>query len=179
MTKKVLILSASFRKGGNSDSLCDQFMKGALDAGHQVEKIYINDKNINFCRGCGVCNETHKCILKDDMADILNKMVEADVIVMATPVYFYSMNGQMKTLIDRTVPRYTEISNKDFYFIVAAADSSQSNMEKTLEGFRGFTEDCLDGAEEKGIIYGTGAWNIGDILTSPVMQQAYQMGKNA
>lgn len=179
MTKKVLILSASFRKGGNSDSLCDQFMKGALDAGHQVEKIYINDKNINFCRGCGVCNETHKCILKDDMADILNKMVEADVIVMATPVYFYSMNGQMKTLIDRTVPRYTEISNKDFYFIVAAADSSQSNMEKTLEGFRGFTEDCLDGAEEKGIIYGTGAWNIGDILASPVMQQAYQMGKNA
>lgn len=179
MTKKILVLSASFRKGGNSDSLCDQFIKGAKDAGHEVEKVFINDRKINYCRGCGICNKTHQCILKDDMAEILDKMVKADIIVMATPVYFYSMNGQMKTLIDRSVPRYTEISNKDFYFIVAAADESHSNMEKTLEGFRGFTEDCLEGAVEKGIIYGTGAWNIGDIANSPVMQEAYEMGKNA
>lgn len=105
-------------------------------------------------------------------------MVNADVIVMATPVYFYTMNGQMKTLIDRTVPRYEEISGKDFYFIVAAADSSRANMEKTLEGFRGFTEDCLPGAKEKGVIYGTGAWNVGDIKGMPAMKEAYEMGKN-
>ncbi len=178
MTKKVLILSASFRKHGNSDTLCDEFMRGAQEAGHNVEKIYVNDKHINYCRGCGVCNTTHKCVQKDDMAEILDKMVKADVIVMATPVYFYSMNGQMKTLIDRTVPRYTEISHKDFYFIVAAADNSHANMEKTLEGFRGFTEDCLDGAREKGIIYGTGAWNVGDIKGLPVMKEAYLAGKN-
>ncbi len=178
MTKKVLILSASFRKHGNSDTLCDEFMRGAEEAGHNVEKIYVNDKHINYCRGCGVCNTTHKCVQKDDMAEILDKMVKADVIVMATPVYFYSMNGQMKTLIDRTVPRYTEISHKDFYFIVAAADGSHANMEKTLEGFRGFTEDCLDDAREKGVIYGTGAWNIGDIKGLPVMKEAYLAGKN-
>lgn len=178
MTKKVLILSASFRKHGNSDTLCDEFMRGAQEAGHDVEKIYVNDKHINYCRGCGVCNTTHKCVQKDDMAEILDKMVKADVIVMATPVYFYSMNGQMKTLIDRTVPRYAEISHKDFYFIVAAADNSHANMEKTLEGFRGFTEDCLDDAREKGIIYGTGAWNVGDIKGLPVMKEAYLAGKN-
>ena len=178
MNKKVLILSASFRKGGNSDTLCDQFAKGASEAGNTVEKIHLNDKKIGYCRGCGVCNRTHKCVQNDDMAEILDKMVKADVIVMATPVYFYTMNGQMKTLVDRTVPRYTEISNKDFYFIVAAADTSHANMEKTLQGFRGFTDDCLDGAREKGIIYGTGAWNIGDIKSSPAMDQAYQMGKN-
>lgn len=178
MTKKVLILSASFRKHGNSDTLCDEFMRGAEEAGHKVEKIYVNDKHINYCRGCGVCNTTHKCVQIDDMAEILDKMVKADVIVMATPVYFYSMNGQMKTLIDRTVPRYTEISHKDFYFIVAAADGSHANMEKTLEGFRGFTEDCLDDAREKGVIYGTGAWNIGDIKALPVMKEAYLAGKN-
>jgi len=179
MAKKVLILSGSFRKGGNSDKLCDQFAKGAEEAGHLVEKIFINDKKIGYCRGCGVCNTTHKCVQKDDMADILNKMVEADVIVMATPVYFYAMNGQMKTLIDRTVPRYTEISNKDFYFIVAAADDNKANMEKTLAGFRGFTEDCLDGAKEKGIIYGVGAWQIGDINGNPAMEEAYRMGRLA
>lgn len=177
MTKKVLVLSGSYRKGGNSDLLCDEFIRGAFESENIVEKIYINDKQINYCRGCGVCNTTHKCILKDDMAEILDKMVNADVIVMATPVYFYSMNGQMKTLIDRTVPRYQEISNKDFYFIVAAADDNQANMEKTLDGFRGFTEDCLSGAREKGIIYGTGAWNLGDIKTSPAMKEAFEMGR--
>lgn len=178
MNKKVLVLSASFRKHGNSDLLCDEFARGAKEAGHEVEKIFINDKNINFCRGCGVCNTTHKCIQKDDMAEILDKMVSADVIVMATPVYFYTMNGQMKTLIDRTVPRYTEISNKDFYFIIAAADDNKANMQRALEGFRGFTEDCLDGAKEKGVVYGVGAWKAGEIKNSPAMQEAYEMGKN-
>lgn len=179
MTKNILILSASFRKGGNSDTLCDEFMKGAVEAGHRVEKIFINDRQINYCRGCGVCNTTHKCIQKDDMVEILDKMVKADVIVMATPVYFYTMNGQMKTLIDRTVPRYEEISGKEFYYIVAAADNSRDNMLKTIEGFRGFTDDCLPNAIEKGIIYGTGAWNIGEIKHTPAMQEAYEMGRNA
>lgn len=178
MSKNVLVLSASFRKGGNSDVLCDEFIKGAKEAGHNVEKIHVNDYQINFCRGCGVCNTTNKCVQKDDMVKILDKMVNADVIVMGTPVYFYNMNGQMKTLIDRTVPRYEEISNKDFYFILAAADSSRANMERVLESFRGFTEDCLNNAHEKGIVYGTGAWQIGDIKGSPALKEAYEMGKN-
>lgn len=110
------------------------------------------------------------------MAEVLEKMVAADAIVMATPVYFYMMNGQMKTLIDRTCPKYTEISNKEMYFIVAAADRRKEAMERTLEGFRGFTS-CLDGAREKGIIYGTGAWKMGDIKGSEAMSQAYEMGK--
>ena len=110
------------------------------------------------------------------MAEILEKMIAADAIVMATPVYFYTMNGQMKTLIDRTCSRYTEISNKGFYFIVTAADDSKQAMERTLEGLRGFTS-CLEGAEEKGIIYGTGVWQIGEIKGHPAMKQAYEMGK--
>lgn len=178
MSKKILILSGSARKGGNSDLLCDEFMKGSIEAGHEVEKIHICEKTIQYCTGCGVCNNTHKCVLKDDMFDILNKMVEADVIVLATPVYFYSMNGQMKTLIDRSVPRYTEISNKDFYFIVTAADDNVKMMQRTIEGFRGFTEDCLDNAHEKGIIYGVGAWQVGEIKENPAMAQAYQMGQD-
>ena len=112
------------------------------------------------------------------MAEILDKMVDADVIVLATPVYFYTMDAQMKTLIDRTVPRYTEIQNKDFYFIVAAADTEQKMMDRTIEGFRGFTQDCLTGAREKGIIYGPGAWQAGEIKGTPAMKQAYEMGRN-
>lgn len=179
MSKRVLILSASPRRGGNSDLLCDEFLRGAQDSGHEAEKIFLKSCKIGYCLGCEHCHEHEgECVQKDDMASILEKMVQADVIVMATPVYFYTMNAQMKTLIDRTVARYTEMKNKDFYFIVAAADGNKQHMQRTLEGFRGFSEDCLEGAQEKGILYGVGAWKKGEIQSKPVMQEAYQMGKN-
>ena len=76
----------------------------------------------------------------------MDKMVNADVIVFATPVYFYTMDAQLKTLIDRTVPRYTEMVNKEVYYILTAADTNAANLEKTVESIRGFTLDCLDGA---------------------------------
>jgi multimeric flavodoxin WrbA len=177
VNKKVLVLSASPRKGGNSDLLCDQFMLGVKEAGNQVEKIFLKDKKINYCRACDTCKYNGgDCVQQDDMAEILDKMIAADVIVMATPVYFYTMNGQMKTLIDRTYSRYLAISNKEIYFIATAANPRKQAMERTIEGFRGFTS-CLNGAKEKGIIYGTGAWNIGDIKRSKAFDQAYEMGK--
>jgi multimeric flavodoxin WrbA len=177
MKKKILVLSSSPRRGGNSDLLCDQFVKGAQEAGHQAEKIFLKDKQINYCTGCGTClNGAKSCPQKDDMAGVLEKMIAADVIVMATPVYFYTMCAQMKTLIDRTCSCYTEISDKEFYFIVTAADGSKRAMERTLEGFRGFTS-CLSGAKEKGIIYGTGAWKMGEIKGNPAMKEACELGK--
>jgi multimeric flavodoxin WrbA len=125
VNKKVLVLSSSPRRGGNSDLLCDQFINGSKEAGHVTEKIFLKDKKINYCTGCGTCIDRGKnCPQKDDMAEVLEKMISADVIVMATPVYFYTMCGQMKTLIDRTCARYTEINNKEFYFIVTAADTN-------------------------------------------------------
>jgi multimeric flavodoxin WrbA len=176
MSKRVLVISSSPRKGGNSDTLCDEFVKGAIEANHAVEKVVLSDKTISYCTGCYGCRKTGRCVQKDDMAQVLDSMVSADVIVMATPVYFYSMCAQMKTVIDRTVARYTEISNKDFYFILTAAVGSRKPLERTVEAFRGFTA-CLNGAKEKGIVYGTGAWEKGEILSSPAMRQAFEMGK--
>ena len=177
MSKKVLIISASPRKGGKSYALCDQFLLGAKEAGHNVEKVFLRDHKINYCLGCGVCNNTHVCVQKDDMKNLLEKMVNADVIVLATPVYFYTMDAQLKTFIDRCVSRYTEISNKEIYFIVAAADTNKDNLAPAIEGLRGFTRDCLEGSKEKGIIYGTGAWQVGEIKTLPAYKKAYEMGK--
>jgi len=177
MSKNVLVLSSSPRRGGNSDLLCDQFVRGAQEAGHQTEKVFLKDLKINYCTGCGVCVEGKKrCPQKDDMAVVLDKIVAADVIAMATSVYFYTMCAQMKALIDRTCSRYTEIKNKEFYFIVTAAVSDRQELERTVEGFRGFTS-CLDGAKEKGVIYGTSAWNIGDIKAGEAMKHAHDMGK--
>ena len=101
MKKKVLIISSTPRKHGNSEALCDSFLKGAQEAGHEVTKIALRDYKINYCIGCEQCSLHHKpCPQKDDAAAIIEQMVNADVIVMATPVYFYAMSAQMKTLID-------------------------------------------------------------------------------
>ena len=179
MAKRMLIISGSPRKGGNSDLLCDQFRQGAEAAGHQVEKISLRDKRINYCVACDACQKNGgRCVQQDDMAEVLARMIDADVIVMATPVYFYTMNAQMKTMIDRTYARYTGISSKEFYFIMTAAVGSKSALERTLEGFWGFTS-CLNGAREMGVVFGTGAWQAGDIRKSPAMSQAFEMGNNA
>lgn len=178
MSKKVLVLSASPRRGGNSDLLCDQFILGAEEAGHQAEKIFLRDKEINYCVACDSCLKNEgRCVSEDDMAEILDKMIEAHVIVMATPVYFYTMNGQMKTLIDRTYPKYTQMSNKDIYLIATAANHDKQAMERTFDGFRGFIS-LLPGSKEKGVIYGSGAWNKGDVKGTEAIDQAYEMGNS-
>ncbi len=177
MNKKVLILSGSPRKNGNSDILCDEFMKGAKEGGNEVEKIRVSEKNIGYCRACYACKGTGICAIKDDMGEVLQKMIDADVIVLASPVYFYSIDAQLKALIDRTVARWLEVKDKEFYYIVTAADEEKESAETTIQCFRGYA-DCVEGAKEKGIIYGMGAYEKGEIKNSSAMEEAYNMGKN-
>lgn len=148
--KKVLILSGSPRKDGNSDLLCSEFMRGAQESGNEVQKIFVRSKKIVPCNACYYCRDHGgKCALNDDMSEILDAMQAADVIVMASPVYFYSIDAQMKIIIDRSLARWTNIPNKEFYFIMTCADDNRAAMACTLECFRGFTA-CLNGAKEKG-----------------------------
>lgn len=176
--KKVLILSGSPRKGGNSDILCDQFAKGAREAGSVVEKIRVADKKIAPCRACYYCRDHGgECAIKDDMAEVLQKMIDADVIVLASPVYFYSIDAQLKAVIDRTVARWLEVKNKQFYYIVTCADEEQSAAQTTLDCFRGYAA-CVQGAAECGVIYGTGVYERGKIVDTPAYREAYEMGKS-
>lgn len=176
MMKNVLVLSGSPRRHGNSDLLCDSFAQGAVEAGHRVEKIFLRDKKIACCNACYACRETGKCVLTDDMAQLLDKMQEADVIVMASPVYFYSIDAQMKAMIDRTLARWRQLKNKEFYYIMTAAEDSRQAMACTLECFRGFAV-CLDGSVEKGVLYGTGVYESGAVKQTPYLREAYEMGK--
>ncbi len=175
--KKVLILSGSPRRGGNSDILCDQFMKGAQEAGNEVEKIFVAGKKIGYCRACYFCKD-HKgeCAIKDDMAEVLQKMLDSDVIVLSSPVYFYSISAQLKAVIDRTVARWLEFKDKEFYYIMTAAEDTDTVMNCTLECFRGLAE-CLEGSVEKGVIYGKGVYQKGEIQDKSAIQEAYEMGK--
>ena len=173
----LLVLAGSPRKGGNSDLLCDALICGAEEVGNTAEKVYLRDLHIAPCRACYGCRGIGVCVQKDDMADILEKMVEADVLVLATPVYFYSMDGQLKTLIDRTLPRYTEIRDKEVYFIATAA-AGKGAMERTMDAMEGFT-DCLPGAKVRDRIYGSGVYQKGEVLETQAFQAAYQAGKRA
>lgn len=177
MSKNVLILSGSPRKGGNSDLLCDAFMKGAIESGHTVEKIRVSEKKIGYCRGCYYCKKSKGvCAIQDDMADVLQKMIDADVIVLASPVYFYSIDAQLKAVIDRTVARWLEVRNKEFYYITTMADESPASADTTLACFRGYA-DCVEGAREMGVICAANVYEKGTIQDTPAMQQAYEMGK--
>ncbi len=177
--KKVLILSGSPRKNGNSDVLCDEFMKGALKAGNDVEKIRIAEKKIAACTGCYFCKDNGgRCAFNDDMGEILEKILAADVLVLATPVYFYSMCAQLKTVIDRTVARWTELKNKELYYIMTAAEDEDDTTDATLAGLHGFAM-CIDGYEEKGTLYGKGVYGKGEIFNRPeLLQIAYEMGES-
>ena len=175
--KKVLILAGSPRKNGNSAALCQEFARGAREAGNEVEIIYLRDKKIGYCVACYYCKDHDGvCIIRDDMAEILDKMNAADVIVMASPVYFYSIDAQMKALIDRTVAQWLKIRDKTFYYIMTAAEDSSWVMDCTLECMRGLAK-CLKGSKEEGVICGKGVYDAGVIKDKPIMREAYEIGK--
>ena len=177
--KKVLILSGSPRKGGNSDVLCDQFLKGAVDAGNQVEKIRVAEKAIHPCLGCYYCKEHRgECVYKDGMSEILQKIIDCDVLVLSSPVYFYSACAQLKAVIDRCVARWTEIANKDLYYITTAAEEEDDTMDGTIACFHGFAM-CIDVYDEKGTLYGRGLQDRDDVMQHPeYLTIAYEMGNS-
>ena len=149
-----------------------------MEAGHEVEKIRVAEKKIGYCRACYACRDTGVCAIKDDMAEVLQKMIDADVLVLASPVYFYSIDAQLKAVIDRSVARWTEVKNKEFFYIVTAADEELSSADTTLACFRGYA-DCVEGAKEMGVIYGMGTYEKGEVKGKSAMTEAYEMGRNS
>ena len=119
MKKNVLVISTSQRVKGNSDTLAQSFYQGAKASGHHVEMISLAHQTISFCKGCLVCQKSQPCVIQDDANVIVEKIQKADVIVFSTPIYFYEMSGQMKTLIDRTNPLFIKrLSIRDIYCLL-------------------------------------------------------------
>ncbi len=177
MSKRVLVVSSSPRIGGNSDVLADAFVKGALEAGHKVEKVNLAGKKIEFCKGCFACQTTQRCVIRDDADAIEQKMQEADVLVFATPIYYYEMSGQLKTMLDRGNPLYTtDYKFRDVYFLASAAEDEEFVPKRALSGVEGWVE-CFEKATLAGHVFAGGVTNKGDIEHHPALQQAFEMGK--
>jgi multimeric flavodoxin WrbA len=177
--KKVLIISTSLRKNSNSQVLAKEFEKGADDAGNKVEFISLTDKKIGFCHGCLACQKTQKCVIKDDAVEIAEKLKNADVLVFATPIYYYEMSGQMKTLLDRCNPLFpSEYSFRDVYLLATAADRDESAMDGAVKGLQGWIT-CFERAGLAGVVRGVGINDAGSAgLHTKLLKEVYALGKN-
>lgn len=178
MSKKVLIISSSLRKNSNSEMLADEFMHGAKEAEHQAEKVSLRDKTIGFCKGCLACQKTGHCVIKDDAAEIAQLMLTADVIAFATPIYYYEMSGQMKTMLDRANPLFpSDYAFRDIYLLTAAADSDKDAMDGAVKGLEGWIA-CFEKAKLAGAVFAGGVDAPGDAEVHPALEKAYQVGRN-
>lgn len=177
MKKRVLIISSSPRKGGNSETLAAYFARGAQEAGHQVETVYLREKQIAFCRGCFGCLKLGHCVINDDAVDIVARMHDADVLVFATPVYYYCVSGQLKTILDRANPLYdSDYAFTKAYLLATAAEDAAETFEGTEKAAQGWV-DCFPRCTLDGTVFAGGVNEVGDITGHPALEQAYQMGR--
>ena len=176
MSKKVLILSASPRKGGNSETLAREFAAGAAEKGHQVETVFLREKNYAFCKGCLACQKLGRCVIADDAVEIAEKMAAADVLVFATPVYYYSVSGQLKTMLDRANPLFTaDYAFRQVYLLAAAAEAEDHAVEGAQKAVEGWVE-CFEKASLTGVVFAGGVTEPGDVAGHPALEKARQMG---
>ncbi|MBQ7496172.1 MAG: flavodoxin family protein [Bacteroidaceae bacterium] len=176
--KRVIVISTSFRRGSNSDMLADNFVEGAKAAGNDVEKISLTGKDIQFCKGCLGCQKLGKCVIKDDVNDIMAKVLEADVVVWATPIYYYEMSGQMKTLIDRMNAMYSqEYKFRDVYLLTTATDDDPETPKRAETGLGGWIA-CFPESRLAGTLFCGGVSGPRAIEGNPKLQEAFELGKS-
>ena len=177
MNKKILIISSSPRKGGNSETLAAAFAKGAREAGHQVETVYLREKQVGFCKGCLACLKLGHCVIQDDAMEIADKMHDADVLVFATPVYYYCVSGQLKTMLDRANPLFdTDYAFTKAYLLATAAENASETFAGTEKAVQGWV-DCFPRCALAGTVFAGGVNGVGEIAGHAALEQAYQMGK--
>ncbi len=174
--KNVLIISSSPRKNSNSLALAESFAKGAEDAGNSVELISLAGKKIEFCRGCFACQTTQRCVIRDDADQIEQKMQEADILVFASPIYYYEMSGQLKTMLDRGNPLYpSDYKFRQVFFLSSAAEDEEGVDSRAVEGVKGWVK-CFSKAVFSGKVFAGGVTAAGEAKEHPAMKEAYQMG---
>lgn len=177
--KKVLMITASLRANSNSDALAHAFAEGAKEAGNMVQTISLKGKNIAYCRGCMACQKTLTCAIRDDANAIAEKVKEAEVVVFVTPVYYYSVSGQLKTLLDRCNPLYNaDYQFRDVYLLATAADDAESAVEGAEKAIEGWV-DCFENARFAGTVFCGGVDAPGEIAGNAALQRAFELGKTA
>ncbi len=174
----ILIFSGSPRKGGNTDLLVEAFAKGASQK-HHVEVVSVHDYKVNPCMGCNACfkNKANACVQKDDMSLIYEKMSRADMLVIASPVYFYGLSAQLKAVIDRFHnPIRDTFRLKKMALLLVGAATLPELFDSILAQYR----LCLNffKLEDVGHVLVRGVKDKGDIRNTDALQEAFHLGSN-
>lgn len=176
--KKVLIIKTSLHVNSNSDLLADYFADGATKAGNNVEVISLKKKDIKYCMGCFACQKLGKCVIKDDANEIADKICESDVIVWVTPIYYYSVSGQMKTLIDRCNSLYSRAYKfKDVYLLATATENEEYTKDGAMKVVQGWV-DCFNDVKFKETLFVGDVTDPNDIRDNEGLNKAYELGNN-
>ena len=176
---KILVITTSLRARSNSDILAKRLAAGAREAGHGVECVSLKGKDIRFCVGCLACQKTRKCVLNDDAAAIAEKVKDADALVFVTPIYYYGMSGQMKTLLDRLNPLYpSDYRFRRVYMLCVAAEDEASVPERAVDGLQGWI-DCFEKARLAGTLFCGGINDAGEAAgRAEAQQKAFAFGRS-
>ncbi len=175
---KVLIVTSSLRVKSNSDIIAAKVADGAKDSGHEIEVVSLKGKEIKFCIGCFSCQKTGKCVLKDDVNDLKEKVRNADTLVFVTPIYYYEMSGQLKTFLDRMNPLYgSDYNFKNVYLVSTAADDADYTPERAVNGLGGWVA-CFERARLVDSLFLGGNNDPNEVLTKEEhLKTAFEFGK--
>lgn len=177
VVSNIAVLIGSPRKGGNTEALAHSFIDGAKKK-HDVEVISVADIKINGCTGCNFCyvDDSHRCMQKDGMQEIYEKLAQAEIIVIATPVYFYGVSSQLKCLIDRLHNPIRNIFKvKKLVLLSVAADKIPTVFDSITTMYYSVLK--YFSLEDGGIITVSGVEKRGDILSNNALKEAYKLGE--
>lgn len=174
---KILVLTGSPRKNGNSNTLADYFIKGAEEAGHQVERFDAAFKNVHPCIACNKCGMNGLCVFKDDFEFVRNHIVDADVVVFATPMYYFGVSAQFKAVIDRFYAINGQIHRPKKAVLLMTYANTAASEAVPIEAHYDVLLKYL-GWEDAGRIIVPGVWPAGAVKHTDYPEQAYKLGKN-
>ena len=174
---KILVITGSPRKNGNSNTLAEHFIKGAEEAGHKVVRFDSAFKNVHPCVACNKCGMNGECVFKDDFEFVRNNIVDADAVVFATPMYYFGISAQIKAVIDRFYAINGQIHvPKKAVLIMTYADTSSKEAQPIINHY----ETLLNylGWSDAGKVIASGVWTEGSVNNTQYPKQAYELGKN-
>ncbi len=173
---KIVLITGSAHRHGTTAALADKFIQGAAEAGHEVFRFDAAFKSIHPCLGCDNCRRTGKCVFDDDMTALYPQLAEADAVVFVSPVYYFSLNAQIKAVIDRFYAHDDALHvPKKAVLITAMADTEMISAESGNAFFHGITD--FFGWETAGVLNAKNAYTPAD-LTEADLNRAYELGKN-
>lgn len=181
MSKKIIILNGSPRKNGNTAALCDAFTTGAESAGHSVTRFDLQQLDIHGCLGClkGGKNPDSPCVQKDGMEKIYPAYKDADILVFASPMYYWSITAQLKMALDRLFavteadPNF-KTPQKDCIMLMAAEGDTPDNWKPVLDYYHALLEKL--GWNDCGTVLAGSVMNVGDIAGKPALAEAQALG---